>query len=214
MVGLWISLQRANRLQVENRQYREELGVLNIDDPTKVWARSLPTNSAQKWRWRIYAPKSRSYTLNIQSCNIGNTGWASGCGSSSGIVLGKGEHSFELELSKGESNLTLIHLSANTWRILSNQRSQRSQPGYEDWAFRIAFVNRICRYLRPPHTIRRGAIGTAAHSRDEDRWACGSSSTVPTPSPGLLVWLEPRIQCQLLQSTVPNLRHSQTNSSK
>jgi hypothetical protein len=50
-------------LRADNRRMRDELGYLNIDDPTKAYAIQLKTLGNEAWKWRIYLPLGGKYQL-------------------------------------------------------------------------------------------------------------------------------------------------------
>src|SRR3954462_9081750 len=50
-------------LRADNRRMRDELGYLNIDDPTKAYAVQLKTLGDDTWKWRIYLPPGGKYQL-------------------------------------------------------------------------------------------------------------------------------------------------------
>jgi hypothetical protein len=50
-------------LRADNRRMRDELGYLNIDDPTKAYAIQLKNLGDEPWKWRIYLPPGGKYQL-------------------------------------------------------------------------------------------------------------------------------------------------------
>jgi hypothetical protein len=53
-------------LRNEVRRYRTELGVLSIDDPTRVHGVQVPTDGAG-WKWKLYFPPGGNYRLRYHS---------------------------------------------------------------------------------------------------------------------------------------------------
>lgn len=67
-------LQRAEvrRKEAEIRQYRIDLGLLDdrpgvlvVDDPKKVHVAALPAFEPMHWRWRVYLPPGKQWTLRL-----------------------------------------------------------------------------------------------------------------------------------------------------
>lgn len=57
-------------LRAANRQMRTELGLLTIEDPKRAHAISLPTLEDNAWKWRIYLPPGRQYSLSLWSGHL------------------------------------------------------------------------------------------------------------------------------------------------
>src|SRR4051812_24220210 len=64
-MAIVISLQwrEIGPLRADNWRMRDELGYLNIDDPTKAYAVQLKTLGDEAWKWRVYLPPSGKYQL-------------------------------------------------------------------------------------------------------------------------------------------------------
>lgn len=61
-------------LRVANRAMRTELGFLNIEDPNKSLAISVPTNRNHEWRWRVYLPPGGQYSISAYTGNLPDQG--------------------------------------------------------------------------------------------------------------------------------------------
>lgn len=62
-VGLWQTGREVLPLREEVARVRKELGYFPVDDPSKIQIRRLRGKVPNAWRWRLYLPRSRSYTL-------------------------------------------------------------------------------------------------------------------------------------------------------
>src|SRR5262245_31653392 len=73
IVGLAIVVAQLWRevgpLRVEVHRYRTELGFLNVDDPTRIYAVQFP-NRDDGWRWRVYLPPGSEYILRCDQGTI------------------------------------------------------------------------------------------------------------------------------------------------
>jgi hypothetical protein len=68
-VGLFASARRNARLAArnqqlaaENKDYRNELGIFEVEDPTKIHAIRVPTEDDEPQRYRVYLPPGLRYT--------------------------------------------------------------------------------------------------------------------------------------------------------
>lgn len=185
-MGFVFSRWETNRLLVENRKLREELGVLNIDDPTKYYARSLPVNDTMHWRWRIYFPKHRQYMIKVQTAQIGEEGFRLSSGSSFSVEVDKGEYTFEAEARQGKPGWADIHIQTNTGIFKTSVDT--TQSGFDDWA-------------AGSNSLRQLEKGSTAYDpekplellrlRAQKRISPSTTTSVSEPSPGILIWIEP-----------------------
>lgn len=63
IVRLW---NEVGPQRVELRRLRDELGVLTIEDSSKLHAIQVQTNDNLQWKWRIWAPDDDEYTLRFK----------------------------------------------------------------------------------------------------------------------------------------------------
>jgi hypothetical protein len=104
----------------EIKRLRAEVGHLSIDDPKKAYAIAVPTSEEDTWKWRIYLPPGRTYTLHERSGrqlpqpsqHPGKTWFdavlrAGSGGSSSGSAI-QGELSFEAKLIQKDDRWVLV----------------------------------------------------------------------------------------------------------
>jgi hypothetical protein len=70
IVGMALAIVHLGRevvpLRNEVRSYRSELGILTIDDPTRVQGVQMPTEGAG-WKWKLYFPPGGNYKLRYYS---------------------------------------------------------------------------------------------------------------------------------------------------
>lgn len=65
-ISLWISYrerQENRRLRGENKQLRNQLGIITIEDEDKhkVHAIQMPTEEPDLWKWRVYIPRGDTF---------------------------------------------------------------------------------------------------------------------------------------------------------
>ena len=186
IMGFWFAQRETNRLRAENRQLREELGVLAVGDPAKFYARALVVNDNLKWRWRIYFPNRRSYRINLQTARIDDFGRPSGSGSSTTFLAEKGEYAIELEARKISPGHVELHLLLPSGNMTTS--AQTLEPGFDDWADGSSTTSQLNHASteydpdKPLELLRLRAM---------QRTTPNSSTSATTPCPGLLVWIEP-----------------------
>ena len=62
-VGVWRAGESVVPLRGELLRLRRELGSLTIADPAEIHAQAIPMVALNSWRWRIYLPPGRQYSL-------------------------------------------------------------------------------------------------------------------------------------------------------
>ena len=185
VMGFWFSQQETNRLCAENRKLREELGVLNVDDPTKFYARALPVNDTLHWRWRLYFPAHHGYSIHVETKEIGDTGFFHNSSSSS-FEVDKGEYTFEVEARKGKPGWTDIHIMHPTGQFGTSTETMKT--GFEDWSagtFSTHQLDMASTEYDPTKRLQLLRVRALKHI------SATRSSTVKEPGPGLLIWIEP-----------------------
>lgn len=55
-------------LRRENRDLREQCGLLTVEDPSLIYVTQLPTVHPTRWEWRVHLPRGRNYVLNAANC--------------------------------------------------------------------------------------------------------------------------------------------------
>jgi hypothetical protein len=62
-IVIFVQWRELGPLQSEVRQMRTQLGLLTIEDPSRVHAIEVRQPDSNLWRWRIYLPFGRKYRL-------------------------------------------------------------------------------------------------------------------------------------------------------
>jgi hypothetical protein len=62
-VTVYLLQQRVAPLEAEVKRLRDEVGELNIQDPSKLHAIQVQTDNQLEWKWRIYVPEGVSYAV-------------------------------------------------------------------------------------------------------------------------------------------------------
>jgi hypothetical protein len=184
VMGFWFSQQETNRLRAENRKLREELGVLNVEDSTKFYARSLPVNDTLHWRWRLYFPAHRRYTIKVQTEEIGDDGFHHS--SATSFDAEKGEYTFEAEARKGKTGWTDINIRTSTGQFGTSTETMK--PGFDDWSagsYSSSQLDKASKEYDPAKPLELLRL------RAMKRTSATTSSGVAEPGPGLLIWIEP-----------------------
>jgi hypothetical protein len=80
-VGLYSSARRNSHLQAineqvkaENKQYRDELGIFEIEDPEKLHVLQIPTEGSTPRKYRVYLPPGRRYAARYKVNDIPEQG--------------------------------------------------------------------------------------------------------------------------------------------
>lgn len=74
LIGFVVTRIENSKLRTENLKYRDELGILNIDDPEKAWVREIVQDDPDNnWRFRIYVPVPGKYRIGIQGDDVMRT---------------------------------------------------------------------------------------------------------------------------------------------
>jgi hypothetical protein len=70
VIGLLISntiaVRELSEIRGENRRLRDELGYLNIDDPSQVHVAAARSQDELQWRWRVYVPEGKQMAVFVQ----------------------------------------------------------------------------------------------------------------------------------------------------
>ncbi|WP_146590692.1 hypothetical protein [Posidoniimonas polymericola] len=74
VVVMGLVIVRLAPLREEVRRLRQEAGVLNIDDPTKIQAIQRPRRFNSDWTWRIYLPPGGHYGVAVQVNELPESG--------------------------------------------------------------------------------------------------------------------------------------------
>src|SRR5262245_1145630 len=69
-VGSYAVGRRLMNAEREVRKLQSEVGVLTIDDRTKVHVVAVDVDDPNTWRWRLFIPRGHKYSWNIAAENI------------------------------------------------------------------------------------------------------------------------------------------------
>jgi hypothetical protein len=69
-IGSYVVGRKLSDADREIRKLRNEVGVLTVDDPTKVHVIAVNVDEPNTWRWRLFIPKGHKYSWNIAAENI------------------------------------------------------------------------------------------------------------------------------------------------
>lgn len=73
LVGFFFARRENAGLRVQIDGLKDELGMLEIGDPNKAWARAAPMRSyepASAMRFRIYVPRGGNYRIGVQTTDV------------------------------------------------------------------------------------------------------------------------------------------------
>jgi hypothetical protein len=83
---------RNKQLSADNARYRDELGILDFDEPDKIHAIRVETDSPDRvHRFRVYLPPGRQYETRFAVHNIPQQGMAESPIQSEAMEIGPGE---------------------------------------------------------------------------------------------------------------------------
>ena len=179
IVGLAIVTARLWReigpLRAEVRQLRDEVGVLSIDDPTKLCAIRVRTPEDYTWKYRIWIPEGRSYALKYSGESIPKTG----------IPKANGYTTFSQSGAMWIEYRIKREVGTKRW-VASLDTSFGSVGGasqeWVNWKQRTASDDGVY-------------DGTKAFEPDKvivlARWRVSQAAQIDDPSAGFMIWLEP-----------------------
>lgn len=73
--GLVITARQSRESRAELRSLRAELGLLNVEDESKINVVSVTQTENKRWKWRIFLPPGHAYDLNLTSISIEESGY-------------------------------------------------------------------------------------------------------------------------------------------
>jgi hypothetical protein len=77
LVLVYLVGRQNGKLRVENSNYRQELGILDILDPTKACFTAPKSRNPEyfkRWSWSVYLPAGKTYRLSVAGDKIPKTG--------------------------------------------------------------------------------------------------------------------------------------------
>jgi heme/copper-type cytochrome/quinol oxidase subunit 2 len=176
-VTVWKLYAELRPMREEMRRLRNEVGHLSIEDETKVHAIAVPTDGVT-WKWRIWIPEGAHYELHSASENIPKSGVPQNTGMQT--IGASGEHRVEYQIRiDPRTGKWMDKCSLDTGSVGS------SQQDWVDWTKRMTTnegVFESTKVFEPKERVvlRRFRVGQVS-----------SSSQIPDPSAGFMIWLEP-----------------------
>ena len=113
-VGLWRLYSELAPLRQEVEQYRNVLGIIRVEEPTKIHALRLPTASDEPRKYRVYLPAGRSYFWHYSQSAIPKDAIPTSKGSGR---LAPGEYIFSVQFKRDIDELTREPQPRGTFRI-------------------------------------------------------------------------------------------------
>lgn len=173
-------LEEANQsLAVENRRLRDEVGELSIDDPKKLYAIRIETDSYLDWRWRIWIPKGRTYRLRCVAGEVPAEGRPQERGGTI-MLYDDGDQVIRYQIRRDPRDGKMYGSLSVPGASVS-----KDEHAWVEWG---------------SWTSTTGGVGTStcAYPPDKTIELCrhrvsqaNSSSGIEDPSAGFLIWLEP-----------------------
>ncbi len=87
-------------LAYENRQLRDEVGALSIDDPSKIYAIRVRTDDDRTWKWRVWVPEGTNVEVRYQWVDVPRVGIPREQGS---VSLNSGEQWVSMKVRRDHS---------------------------------------------------------------------------------------------------------------
>lgn len=185
IVQLW---REVGPLRKEVRQLRDEVGVITVEDPSRLHAIEVRTKDEMIWKWRIWVPESSKTVLKFLWGNVPLEDYPPVADITSD------------ELRPGEQWITITVQKApgiDKWQyVLERSRdSDFTVPISEDKQW----------FLTPRDNFASGGVGTFTRMDDDDdgrhtfllkrhrvqlKRKPLSATDDPDPLPGFMLWLE------------------------
>jgi hypothetical protein len=119
-ITIWQLWREVGPLRAEVRRIRDEVGVLSIDDPSKIHAIQVRTDNELTWKWRIWLPENRAIVVRSSDGDVPWEGFPDGGGSI--WIRDPGEHVIEYRITRDPRDDEWYGtLSANSGSVGKNQ---------------------------------------------------------------------------------------------
>jgi hypothetical protein len=168
-----------------------ELGHLVITDPKKLHAVAIPTYEALTWRWRLHVPTEGKYRIRLATHEIPENGIPT---SPYAVDLKGGEYEFTAAIRKGGNddwamNMVFAEQLPSGGRS-SLRHTSPMTPEDSKWAAEGSGSSTGQAGLFGTASVNRGETMELLRIRAMKKARGGSSSTVPEPSDGVIIWIE------------------------
>lgn len=176
VVQLW---REVGPLREEVRRLRDEMGVLVVEDPTKVQAIQVNTRDELTWKWRVWIPKGQSYVIRSYGDGVPKEGFPQNGGSMR--IYNPGEHVIGYEIDRDRTSgewfgkMTL----AGTGSV-----GKDNQP-WVTWTSTSSTSGGVSKSARTFEPGERIELIRHRVSQTVD------SSKIEDPAAGFMIWLEP-----------------------
>lgn len=181
--------------QEEVRTYRNQLGMLNVDDPSKAYYLKIEDSAEGHWEWQIYLPEGSLYRLNIATGEIPATGFPS---EDVHVLLKPGETTVIVDVDhvdkegwKLEVN-SIMHANGMHWvrsdeKTFASQQEMGWNDDYHD-STRRSLYEPLKDQVEFSHTEPTSLLRRRQWRGDVKQ---GERVDESLPSDGIVFWLEP-----------------------
>ena len=165
-------------LREELARLRNEVGELNIEDPTKLHAIRVDTNSELEWKWRIWIPEGASYRLRAHGGPVHQQGYPIRGGTMH--LREPGEHVIRYRIRRDPRD--------GRWNGSLHTQTGSVGKDHQPW---VEWSSR---------TSAGSGVGSSTRSFETDQQVeiirhrvsqASSSANIEDPAAGFVVWLEP-----------------------
>jgi hypothetical protein len=179
-ITIWQLQRVVGPLKAEVKRLRDEVGVLNIEDETKVHAIQVRTNDELRWKWRLWIPPGRKYVLRTAGGMVPKTGFPSEGGTIS--IYNEGEMWVEFKIMRDPKS--------GTWEgsmVTSTGSVGGGEQKWVAWGRRMGSgegVGTTTQVSEPDEVL---VLGRHYHSQ-----TAKDSTKIEDPASGFIIWLEPK----------------------
>lgn len=190
LIGLKMSRSEVEQLREQNKELRQQLGVLEVEDRSMVYVKQQISHADLEWRWRVYLPPGHGYHIRMDSGQIEESGFAKFGGHHDLKTLPDGEFTLVVRLFKNDGLQKGWVLSAD-WGAGTLRLGLEPEVG--EWIDK-KLVNLVGTmeqfgptfYFDPAENDQVELL----RKRKGDYMMPTPTKVVPGPSTGFLIWLE------------------------
>ena len=183
IVGLSIAVAMLYReigpLRADVSRLRNEVGALNIEDPTKLHAIRIDTDSELEWKWRVWVPEGASYRLRASGGPVPKAGYPRAGGTM--YLRAPGAHVIRYRIRRDPRD--------GRWQGSLHTRTGAVGKDHQPW---VEWPSRSSTSAGVGPRTRSFAIDRQVEliryrvSEQADR-----SADIEDPAAGFMIWLEP-----------------------